>query len=75
MHSKQLDAEQVQRLLVRVKRDLHYLDCLEGRMHQKHFPLDDPLYEAVKKARVAVSGLSSELNQLLGGESGASGAS
>jgi hypothetical protein len=66
MHSKSLEPEQIQRLLATVQRYAHYFDRLEGRMHQKHFPLNDPVYVAARKAQYAVKQLSTELNQLLG---------
>ncbi len=50
MNSASLERWQAERLFKHVQQELHYLDRLEGRMHQKHFPANDPLYEHVKKA-------------------------
>jgi hypothetical protein len=49
MNSTSLEVWQVQRLFDRVQHDLNFLNRLEGRMQQKHFPLNDPLLLAVKK--------------------------
>jgi len=48
----------------RVQEALHFLDRLEGRMHQKHFPDDDLVFDRVKKARSAVNELSIQLHHL-----------
>lgn len=55
----------ITRLFARVQQDLHVLDRPEGRMHQKHFPTDDELYERVKLARVALRELSIQLHRLM----------
>jgi|GEM_PF-5921406 len=65
MNSASLEKWQIERLTKVVKRQVFFLDRLEGRMHQKHFPWTDPLYDRVKKAHVAVNELSIELQQLL----------
>jgi hypothetical protein len=65
MNSASLERWQVERLLSRVRQELHYLDRLEGRMHQKHFPLNDPVFDRVKRARAAINGLSIQLHHLL----------
>jgi hypothetical protein len=65
MNSASLERWQVERLHQRVKQELHYLDRLEGRMHQKHFPANDPVYDRVKKAREAINELSIQLHHLL----------
>jgi hypothetical protein len=66
MDSRSLAEWQVERLFKRVQQELHFLDRLEGRMHQKHFPLNDPIYDRVKKAREAVKELSIQLSHLMG---------
>lgn len=65
MNSMSLERWQTERLFKRVQRELHFLDRLEGRMHQKHFPPNDPVYEQVIKARSAVNDLSIQLHHLL----------
>ena len=65
MNSASLERWQVERLYRRVQQELHFLDRLEGRMHQKHFPANDPVYERVKAAREAVNELSIQLHHLL----------
>jgi len=65
MNSTGLADWQVDKLFKRVQQELHFLDRLEGRMHQKHFPENDPLYDRVKKAREAVKELSIQLSQLM----------
>ena len=66
MNSSNLADWQVERLFKRVQAELRFLDRLEGRMHQKHFPANDPLYEQVKKARAAINELSIQLSYLRG---------
>lgn len=66
MNSTGLADWQVERLFNRVQSELHYLDKLEDRMHQKHFPDNDPLYASVRKAREAINGLSIQLSHLRG---------
>lgn len=66
MNSQQLAEWQVGKLFKRVQQELHFLDKLEGRMHQKHFPDNDPIYAAAKKAREAVRELSVQLSYLMG---------
>jgi hypothetical protein len=41
------------------------LDRLEGRMHQKHFPANDPVFVRVKEARAAINELSIQLGHLM----------
>lgn len=65
MNSAGLERWQIERVFKRVQHELHYLDRLEGRMQQKHFPADDPVYARVKTARVAVHDLASQLRDLL----------
>lgn len=67
MNSASLERWQVERLLKRVDQELQFLVRLEGRMHQKHFPANDPVYDRVKKARAAINELSIQLHQLLAG--------
>jgi hypothetical protein len=64
MNSNSLESWQVERLFKRVQQELHFLDRLEGRMHQKHFPDDDLVFDRVKKAREAVQELSIQLHHL-----------
>ena len=66
MNSRGLEHWQVERLFKRVQQELHFLDRLEGRMHQKHFPADDLVFDRVKKAREAVKELSIQLSHLMG---------
>ena len=65
MNSASLERWQVERLLKRVDQELQFLVRLEGRMHQKHFPMNDPVFERVKTARAAISELSIQLHHLL----------
>ena len=65
MDSKSLKDWQIKRLFARVQQELHFLDRLEGRMHQKHFPTDGELYDRVKQARVTVRELSIQLHRLI----------
>ena len=64
MNSSGLERWQIERLAKRVKHDLHFLNRLEGRMHQKHFNERDSLYMLVKNAQAAVAELSAHLEQL-----------
>jgi hypothetical protein len=64
MNSASLERWQVERLLKRVDQELQFLVKLEGRMHQKHFPMNDPVFERVKSAREAVNSLKCELHRL-----------
>jgi hypothetical protein len=57
MNSGNLTAKQLGVLLDHAKRERHYLDCLTGRMSQKHFPLDDPLFRQAEAARAAMGDL------------------
>ena len=66
MNSASLERWQVEKLFRHAQRELHYLNRLEGRMHQKHFPQNDPVYVQVKLAQSAVRELSIQLNHLLG---------
>jgi hypothetical protein len=65
MNSKSLERWQIERLSKRVQQELVFLNKLEGRMQQKHFPSNDPLYESARNALVAVNNLSIELHRLL----------
>ncbi len=65
MNSASLERWQVERLLKRVDQELLFLVKLEGRMHQKHFPMTDPVFESVKSARNATNELAIELHRLL----------
>ncbi len=65
MNSNSLEMWQIERLFRRVQAELHWLDRLEGRMHQKHFPANDPVYEAAKNARAAINELSIQLQHLM----------
>jgi hypothetical protein len=53
MNSASLERWQVVRLLKRVDQELQFLVKREGRMHQKHFPMNGPVFEHVKSAREA----------------------
>ena len=66
MNSSSLEHWQIERLFKRVQQELHFLNRLEGRMHQKHFPADDLVFDRVKKARTAVNELSIQLSHLMG---------
>jgi hypothetical protein len=65
MNSASLERWQVERLLKRVDQELQFLVRLEGRMHQKHFPMNDPVFERVQSARNAINELAIELHRLL----------
>jgi hypothetical protein len=52
-------------LLKRVDQDPHFLVRRERRMHQKHFPINDPVFDRVKLARNAINELAIQLHQLL----------
>jgi hypothetical protein len=65
MNSTSLEYWQVDRLFKRVQQELHFLDRLEGRMHQKHFPANDLVFVRVKEARAAVNELSIQLHHLI----------
>jgi hypothetical protein len=65
MNSASLERWQVERLLKRVDQELQFLVKLEGRMHQKHFPINDSVFENVKSARNAINPLAIELHRLL----------
>jgi hypothetical protein len=66
MNSRSLEKWQIERLYRHAQQELHYLDRLEGRMHQKHFPADDAVYDRVKLARAAIKELSIQLHHLMG---------
>lgn len=66
MNSQGLEKWQIERLRRHAQQELHYLDRLEGRMHQKHFPANDPVYLRVKQARTAINELSIQLHHLMG---------
>jgi hypothetical protein len=65
MNSASLERWQVERLLKRVEQELRFLVRLEGRMHQKHFPINDPVIEGVKAARNSINELAINLHRLL----------
>jgi hypothetical protein len=65
MNSNSLEMWQIEKLFRRARSELHWLDRIEGRMHQKHFPANDPVYEAVKNARTAIRELSIQLDHLM----------
>lgn len=65
MNSYSLETWQIERLLKRVQSELHFLDRLEGRMHQKHFPANDPVFVRVKEARAAINELSIQFSHLM----------
>ncbi len=65
MDSKSLDHQAVKKLLAHVEREQRYFDKLDGRMHQKHFPQNDPVQVAVKAAHEAVRELSVQLHHLI----------
>lgn len=65
MNSNSLEQWQIEKHFWRVQQELHFLDRLEGRMHQKHFPANDPLYDRVKTARAAINELSIQLHHLI----------
>jgi hypothetical protein len=43
----------------------HFLVRLERRMHQKHFQINDQVFERVKSARTAINELAIQLHRLL----------
>ena len=55
MNSNSLEHWQIEKLFRRVQSELHFLDRLEVRTHQKHFPADDLVFDRVKKAREAIN--------------------
>ena len=65
MNSNSLEMWQIEKLFRRAQVELHWLDRLEGRMHQKHFPANDPIFQAVKNARAAINELSIQLHHLM----------
>lgn len=65
MNSTSLEMWQIEKLFQHAQRELHYLDRLEGRMHQKHFPANDPVFVRVKEARAAINELSIQLDHLM----------
>lgn len=64
MNSSQLTREQLDKIYDQLKGMAHYLDCLTGRMHQKHFPTSDPLKMLGEKARAAVTELRDKVKQV-----------
>jgi hypothetical protein len=64
MNSNSLKMWQIEKLFRRVQQELHDLDRFEGRMYQKHFPANDPVFVCVKEARAAIHGLSIQLDHL-----------
>jgi hypothetical protein len=65
MNSNSLEMRQIEKLFRRAQVELRWLDRLEGRMHQKHFPASDRVYEAVTNARAAINELSIQLHHLM----------
>ena len=64
MNSAGLREEQVEKLALSVRRMRSYLAALTGRMHQRHFPRDDPLKVAADNAFDAVATLMVEVERL-----------
>ena len=64
VNSAGLRPDQIERLAVCIKRMRHYLDTLATRMHQRHFPHDDPLRASAEHAFDAVSALMVEVERL-----------
>ncbi len=64
MNSASLSVDQLRRIVVGVKRHLNYLDKLTGRMHQMHFPINDPLWVTGENARAAMTQLKVEVERL-----------
>jgi hypothetical protein len=64
MHSGQLTRSQLDHISRCVERGRHYLDCLTGRMSQKHFPAADLLFAVAEEARAAVARLAATVDQL-----------
>jgi hypothetical protein len=62
--STSLNLKQVQRLLGTVRRQEHYLAKLTGRMHQKHFPHNDPMKMAADEAEKAMGQLVDVLRRM-----------
>lgn len=65
MSSNVLERWQVERMLKHVQRELHYFNSLTGRIQQKHFPQNDPMKMAGERVRIALTDLSTHLEQLL----------
>lgn len=61
MNSNQLTAEQWAAIEKNIVWARHYLDCLTGRMHQKHFPQNDELKVLAEEARAAIARLSAHV--------------
>jgi hypothetical protein len=57
MNSDALDAQARKRIERNIRAMVSYLDELTGRMHQKMFPVDDPLKAAAEDARAKVQDL------------------
>jgi hypothetical protein len=70
MNSGNLTAKQLEQLRAHVARELHWFDCLTGRMSQKHFPLTDPLFKQAEASRAAMTDLLAEINKLLAFDAG-----
>jgi hypothetical protein len=66
MNSAGLEAKHLATLLASVQRHLSYYRRLSGRMHQKHFPHDDPLRVATDRVLADVQLLDAELAKLAG---------
>jgi hypothetical protein len=62
MDSSSLTPEQLDRLKKTIERHLRFYNRLEGRMHQKHFPRNDPLVEPVTRARAAIYDLNNAIH-------------
>jgi hypothetical protein len=62
--SKSLDPKQIASLARTVKKYEHFLACLTGRMHQMHFPHDDPLRIAAERAQAGAKELLDALTAL-----------
>jgi len=61
MNSDQLTAEQWAIIAKNVGWARHYLDCLTGRMHQKHFPQNDELKVLAEEAKEVLGRLSAHV--------------
>jgi hypothetical protein len=59
-----LNPQQVARLAKQTRKIRHWLDVLTGRIHQTHFPYDDPLKVAADEAQAAVTKLDEVVKQM-----------
>ena len=63
VNSKALTSEQIKGLAT-LRCYASWLDALPGRMHQRHFPHDDPLKRATEDAFAAVQRMKVEIERL-----------